>query len=141
MQEVPAGKPHAITPEGVTLEGAGLAPDGSGVVARSADGVLRLYPTAEGPVRDIPGVLPADRMISWTGGGKKLMVMTGSPSAARLDAIDVATGARAPLQELSDAKALGVVEIVPVLSSSDGETIVWSQSRRLRTLRLAEGLK
>ncbi|HZT31970.1 MAG TPA: protein kinase [Bryobacteraceae bacterium] len=141
LQEIPMGKPQAITPEGVSLEGAGLAPDGSAVVARSPDGALRLYPTAGGQVREIPGLLPGDRPVRWTGEGNKLIVVTGSRGAARLDEVDITTGVRAPVQELSDPNPLGVVEISQVLASADGKTLLYSQSRRIRTLRLAEGLR
>jgi len=140
VQEVPSGKPRAITPEGVSLEGAGLAPDGSGVVARSADGTLRLYSTTDGPAREIAGSLPTDRFVCWNAGGRGLIVMARSRGATRLDEVDITTGLRTPLQDIPEANALGVVETSAVLMSADNKTIVYSQTKRIRTLRLAEGL-
>jgi Tol biopolymer transport system component/predicted Ser/Thr protein kinase len=140
VQEVPAGKPQAITPEGVTLEGSGLAPDGSVVAARSSNGTLRFYPIADGPVREIPGLAPADRLVRWTGSGQSLVIMARAGGTVRLEEVDITTGRRSPLHELSGASSLGVTEISQMLATADSKTIVYSQARRIRTLRLAEGL-
>lgn len=135
IQDLSGGKPQAFSPDGVSMEPAGVLPDGSAVAGRSPDGVVRLYPTGGGEPRPIPGLGPADRLVRWTDSGRRVVVLT-----SRLEEIDLATGKRESLPDFSHANEPGVTHIKQVLISDDKATMVYAESKRLRTLRLAEGL-
>ncbi len=141
MQEVRAGKPQPITPEGVSLEGNGLSPDGTKVAGRSPDGLLRLYPIGDGVAADLPGALAGDRLVRWSPSGQKVVVMSPLEGAVQLSEIDLASGKRTPGKRIASPNPVGVAQVTQVLLSDDGQTIVYGQNRRVRTLRTAAGLK
>ncbi|MCX6627911.1 MAG: protein kinase, partial [Candidatus Solibacter sp.] len=139
MQEVPAGKARSITPEGVSLEGRGLSPDGSKVAGRSPDGHLRLYPIGDGAAADVPGTLAGDRLVRWSPDGQKVIVRSFLDGAVQLNEIDLASGKRTPGKRIASPNPAGVAEVTQVLLAADGQTIVYGQDRRVRTLRAAAG--
>ncbi|NUN01965.1 MAG: protein kinase [Bryobacteraceae bacterium] len=141
MQDVPAGKPQPITPEGVSLEGSGLSPDGTKVAARAPEGVLRLYSIGGGGAAEIRGPLPDDRLVRWSPSGQELIVMSPVEGMAQLNQIDLATGKRTPGKRIANLDPVGVTQVTQVRLSADGQTIVYGQNRRVRTLRTASGLK
>jgi dipeptidyl aminopeptidase/acylaminoacyl peptidase len=140
--ELPDGRPKAISPEGVSmLRWRSLAPDGRTVVARDHDGRLGLYPTGGGEPRALAGASLDDVPIRWTGDGKGLFVQHGSGFPARVDVIDVASGARRPWKELRPPDPAGVLAIGPILLSADGQSYIYSYRRLLDELFLVEGLR
>jgi Tol biopolymer transport system component len=141
MQETPSGAPKAVTPEGVELEGAGLNPDGTLVAARCADGVVRLFPISGGDPVDVHGLKPGDRIVRWRPDGRKLVVMATVEGSVRLDDIDVQSGMRMPGKDLIQPPMPNVVAFTQMLVSFDSQTIVYGAEARVRTLRIAEGLK
>jgi hypothetical protein len=128
---------------GASWEGGGLARSGDGrtVVARDHDGRLGLYPTEGGEPSALAGALLDDVPIRWTGDGKGLFVQRGSGVPARVDVIDVVSGARRPWKELRPPDPAGVLAIGPVLLSADGQSYVYSYRRQLDDLYLVEGLR
>ena len=142
LVELPDGKPKPISSEGVSvLRWRGLAPDGRTVVARGADGGLGLYPIDGGEPRALAGATNDDVPIRWTRDGRSLYVQRGSGVPARVDLIDVASGARRPWRELRPPDPAGVLTIGPVLLSEDGESYLYSYRRQLDDLFLVEGLR
>jgi dipeptidyl aminopeptidase/acylaminoacyl peptidase len=142
VMELPDGQPKAISPEGVSmLRWRSLAPDGRTVAARDHDGRLGLYPTEGGEPRALAGALLDDVPIRWTGDGRGLFVQRGSGVPARVDVIDVASGARRPWKELRPPDPAGVLAIGPILLSADGQSYIYSYRRQLDDLYLVEGLR
>jgi hypothetical protein len=142
VMELPEGQPKAISPEGVSmLRWRALSPDGRTVVARGLEGGLGLYPTEGGEPRALAGATLDDVPIRWTGDGKGLFVQRGSGVPARVDLIDVASGARRPWKELRPPDPAGILAIGPILLSSDGQSYIYSYRRQLDDLYLVEGLR
>jgi len=140
--ELPGGKPKAISPEGVSmLRWRALAPDGQSVVARGEDGALAVYPAQGGEPRALSGVTTDDVPIRWTADGRGLYVQRGTGVPARVDVVDVASGARRAWQELRPPDPAGVLAIGPILISADGQSYVYSYRRQLDDLYLVEGLR
>jgi dipeptidyl aminopeptidase/acylaminoacyl peptidase len=131
-----------ISPEGVTAYFCALAsPDGTHAFATGPDGVLTLYPIAGGEPRRVPGTSLEDVAIRWAAGGRALFVQRRTGLPARVERVDVATGAREPWLELTPPDPAGVHGIGPIHLSSDGRTAVYSYRRKLDQLFVVEGLR
>lgn len=130
--------PTPVSPEGVSLEGNALSPDGQMAAARSSDGAPRLYPVAGGEARAIPSVSAADRFVRWLPDGLHVVVANRAGLPVRLFEVDIRTGDRKLWAEFQPADSTGITEITQVLADRDGATIVYGQNRKIRTLYLAE---
>ena len=64
VQDVSAGKPKAISPEGVDATAFAVSPDGQTVLGIGPDQKGYFYPTAEGKPRIVNGLEPGDQPIS-----------------------------------------------------------------------------
>ncbi|MGC9971433.1 MAG: protein kinase [Bryobacteraceae bacterium] len=140
LQDTAGGAPVPFTPEGVSFEGDCLSPDAKLAAAKGPDGVLRLYPLAGGAAREAPGLDSSMRLVRWTMDGRKLLVAALSPAPARLYEVDVSSGERKLWKELNPVYPTGVSEITQVLVAADGQTIVYGQNRKIRSLHVVEGL-
>jgi len=98
-------------------------------------------PLDGGAAEEIRGLEPGDRLVRWTGNGARLLVVTQLDGTARLVEVDPATGKRVPGKEITSVSSAHVVQYTQMLVSADGDTIVYGQNRRVRTLRVAEGLR
>ncbi|HET7294598.1 MAG TPA: protein kinase [Vicinamibacteria bacterium] len=135
------GNHRAVSPEGVVAWGRGIAPDGRQAVGSGPDGTPWLYPIDGGEARAVPGCTPEDLPIRWTGDGRSLYLQRGSAMPARVDVVDVATGARRLWKELRPPDPTGVHAIGPILLTADGSAYAYSYRRLLDDLYLAEGLR
>jgi Tol biopolymer transport system component len=141
LQDTAGGSPQPFTPEGVFFEGDCLSPDAKMAAARGPDGVLRLYPLSGEAAREAPGVDATMRLVRWSADGQRLLVMTPGLGAVPLQEVNVATGERKPWKELNPADPVGVSEITQILVGADGQTLVYGQNRKIRSLHVADGLR
>ena len=142
VQEIEGGRPRPITPEGFELPRGGkpISPDGRTIVALAPDGKGQLLPIDGGEPRALPGTLEGDYPFGWTADGRSLYVLrAGMP--ARVDVLDVATGARRLWKEITPPDPAGILAIGPVLVTPDGKSYVYSYRRMLDDLFLVTGLK
>ncbi len=142
LQEIDGGTPRPLTPEGFDLPYGGkpISPDGRVVVALAPNRSVHLLTIDGGQSRPIPGTLEGDNPFGWTTDGRSLYVLrAGMP--ARIDVLDVATGARRLWKELTPPDPAGVLAIGPVLVTPDGKSWVYSYRRVLDDLFLVTGLK
>jgi Tol biopolymer transport system component len=143
VQDVPEGKPRAISPEGVGANRVfdPVSPDGKTVSAYGPDGRLSLYPVEPGEPRPIPGVGPEDIAIRWSSDGRSLYVWRSSAPPAQVDLVDIATGRRTLWKEFRPPDPAGVLQIGPVVLSPDGSSYVYSYRRILDELYVATGIR
>jgi len=141
LQDAAGGSPQPFTPEGVSFQGDCLSPDGKLVAAKGPGGIWRLY-TLSGKVEgEIPGMTAEMRVVRWNTDGERLLVMTTDLATVHLEEINVRNGERTPWKELGSADPAGVSEITQVLVAADGQTVVYGQNRKIRTLHIAKGLR
>ena len=118
--------------------GLALSRDGAIAIARSREGQMTLYPTAEGTPVPAKGFGDGEMPIGWTADGR-VVVPEGSPPR-RLVSVDPRSGTRdllAPIQP-SDSELTGPWAIVV---APDGRTYAATYERRQVTLFLVEGVK
>jgi hypothetical protein len=142
-QRLAGGMPRCITPweEGVYLTTPhALSPDGSRVAAVGPGGVVRLY-GLEGERGEALGTQAGDAPIRWGAGGGSLFVYRRGVLPLKVEKVDLASGARAVWRELMPPDPVGVVEVLRVLLTPDGESYAYTYTRDLSDLYLVEGLR
>jgi Tol biopolymer transport system component len=141
VQDLTGGKPHAITPEGVSIIFATASPDGKSIVATGPDRRVAIYPVEPGEPRLIPGLDSDDVPVQWTPDGRAVYAYRPSAPPLRVEKIDVATGQRTLWKELSPPDPSGVDQVGPIVIGPNESSYVYSYRRGLDELFLATGLK
>jgi len=140
--DVATGTSRAASPEGIGIyHWPGVAPDGRAAVALAADGTPTLYPLEGGDPRPVPGAVLGDVPIRWSADGRSLYLQRGLGVPARIDVLDVATGARRPSKDVTPPDLVGVTQIGPILVTGDGGGYVYSYRRVLDDLFVVRGLR
>lgn len=140
VQDVNGGKATPVTAEGLNSSRIFVSPDGQWISAIGSDTRVHLFPTGGGTPKDLANSVPGDTPAGWSADGSHLYVSTpGIP--ARLGQIDVSTGERTKLRDLSGADPAGVMTFGGVRVTPDGQTIIFSYVRILSTLYRAHGLR
>jgi DNA-binding winged helix-turn-helix (wHTH) protein len=139
--DVDGKPPRALTPEGA-LAVPGFLPTGE-VLARAGDGTVSLHPLSGGEGRRLAWKLPADpflEAVRTTDGGRFLVVRQGS-MPARLDRVEIATGARTAWKTLGPPDATGVGHVWTILVTPDGAGYAYTHGLFLQDLFLVDGLR
>ena len=142
IQDLPDGRPRAITPEGVAIRPQNpISPDGKRIAARGPDGLFAIYSVELGEPRTVPGLTIDDKVVRWSADGRSLFVYSPVARPGIVDLVDVQSGKRTPWKEFHPPDPAGVLQIEPFVISSDGGSYVYSYRRLLDELYLVTGLK
>ncbi len=146
VQAVDGGAPRPVTPEGIAPGGSdflpAISPDGRFIVVRDEAESVFLWPVEGGPPRQIPGrVIDQDSIVNFTSDGQGLLVFQGIDIPTRVSRLNISTGDRQPLLELTPRDPAGVVGIDNLNMTRDGQTYVYSFVRRLSDLYVVEGIR
>jgi len=141
VQDIPDGRPRAITPEGVSSRFHGVSPDGKSIVATGTDRRIAIYPTEPGEPRAVPGLVPDDIPLGWTADGVSIFVYRPSAPPLRVERVDVKTGRRTLWKEFRPPDPSGVEQVGPMQIAPDETSYVYSYRRALDELYLATGLR
>ncbi len=141
VQDIPDGKPRAITPEGVSFLFHVVSPDGKSVAATGTDRRVAIYPIEPGEPAAVPGLDPADIPLRWTADGSALFVYRPSAPPLKVEKVDVKTGRRTLWKELRPSDASGVQQVGPIEIAPDESSYVYSYRRGLDELFLATGMR
>jgi Tol biopolymer transport system component len=141
VQDIPDGRPRAITPEGVSFLFDVVAPDGKSAVATGPDRRIAIYPIEPGEPRAVPGMEPDDIPFRWTADGTSIFVYRPSAPPLRIETVDVKTGRRKLWKEIRPPDPSGVEQVGPIQIAPDETSYVYSYRRALDELYLATGLK
>lgn len=142
LGELGGGRPRPVGPEGLEPARNLLSPDGRLVAMRCADesDSVCLFPTEGGDPKPLPGSLGVFPL-GWDGSGKDLFVREGGRSLpGRVSRIDVATGRKVPVREVSPPDTVGVGG-VQVTMARDGKAYAYWYTRRLSELYVVEGVR
>jgi eukaryotic-like serine/threonine-protein kinase len=135
-----AAAPRALSPEG-DFGSPAVAPDGRWVAAAPRGAPLALYPVDGGSPRPLPGSQADDEPLRFSTDGRWLFVRGRDRMPARVERIDVVSGARHPWKELRPADPAGVFNISSVVVTPDGKSYAYTFSSAIGSLYLVEGLK
>ena len=149
VQELPAGLPSPVTPEGTI--GSALAsqpmppvtsPDGRWVVAVAPDSTLMLFPLHGGEPRSLARLAHWEAAIQWSTDGRTLLVGCRGEGGIRYDVfgIDVQSGRRQLWKTLVVPDPAGV-QASKFLVTRDERSYAYVYLRTLDELYLVEGLK
>ncbi len=139
-QDVGAGAPRPISPEGIEVFAMPVSPDGAWIAAVGHDGQSRLYATNGAGSRLIPGTEPAEIPVRFSNDSRSLYMRTRS-IPVQVTRIDLASGRRELWKQIMPADEAGIVGMIGVIPAGDGESYVYSFMRRLTQLYLLERLK
>jgi eukaryotic-like serine/threonine-protein kinase len=140
-QEVSAGKPKPISPEGVDANNFAISPDGQLIVGIGPDQKGYFYPATGGDPRIVNGMEPGDLPINWNQDGRSIFVYRTGEVPAKVYRLELATGKKSVWKQVVPVDPTGVSTIGPILVTPDGNTYVYGFHRTLADLYLVEGLK
>ncbi|MCG3194807.1 MAG: Serine/threonine-protein kinase PknD [Thermoanaerobaculia bacterium] len=144
LQDFPAaGPPRPAGGEGVNSVFGALAvsPDGKWVAAPGPEEKIWLFSLEDRPARMVPGAEPREVPVQWTRDGTHLIVYQSRDLPARVSRIEVATGKREPIRQIQPADVSGVLSITRLRMTPDEKAYVYTFSRILSDLFVAEGLR
>jgi Tol biopolymer transport system component len=143
VQSVAGGPPQPLGTETVIagFGGVAISPDGTRVAAVGGDERVALFSVPGGEKAPVPGAEAEEVPVQWSADGRSLYVFKFSSLPGSLVRIDLATGARAPWRQLLPSDPSGVLGIARVRMTRDGQSYVYTFSRILSDLQLAEGLQ
>lgn len=140
VMNLDGGPPRAITPEGFSLRGRAMSPDGKLIAAVSGDGISLLPPDG-GESQPVPGSQPSDLPLRWESNGQTLLVGNRGETSCPVSHLDLHTGVRTPWKVFSASDTAGVVGSSCPLISADEQHYVFGYTRNLSDLFLVEHLK
>jgi hypothetical protein len=118
-----------------------VSPDGGHVAVTLARGVVGLLGLADGELRELPGSGSNDFPIEWSTDGRRLLVYDVRGLPARLEEVDVASGARTLWREVGPLDRVGVHGLSNVLATPDRSAWACTYGQYHSTLYLVRGLR
>jgi eukaryotic-like serine/threonine-protein kinase len=140
VRDLGAGPPNPITPEGVSS--GKLSPDGKLVAAANMKTAeWALYPVdGAGAPRPVSGTRPGEEVLGFDDKGEGLNIYSGDLKL-RIDRVDLATGKRTFVREVTPADPTGVTRISTLQLTPDGRAYCYSFMRSLSRLYMVDGLR
>jgi eukaryotic-like serine/threonine-protein kinase len=142
VQNIDAGAPRPVTPEG-TDDGLFLTLRHIDYVcARDAAGIVRLYPIDGGEPKAVAGVNKAEQVVGASSDSDIIYVSTDSSAVTRkIVKVNVTTGQRLPFVTVSPNDSAGVLGLFQPIFTPDEKQYVETQVREFSVLFVATGLK
>jgi hypothetical protein len=143
MQEVPAGIPRAITPDGVSLAGKAAVRDDNIVLGR-AGAAWMLFPIRGGDAQPVQALTTEDIPVQWSSDGRYVYTVenpTLRTPAVNVFRVELATGGRVLWKTLAPSDPVGVEDMrLTVAITPDAQAYCYSYMRRLGDLFVVDGL-
>jgi len=138
----PIGKP--FLPRLPQVDSPGLSPvspDGRYVALAIGTGTIAVVPLDGTDAKTVPGAGPNDLPVRWTADGRGLVVFDAGRLPAGIFEVDVTTGKRAPVRELSPPVATGVRGLKRLVMTVNGRAYAATWEEFDSSLYLVRGLK
>jgi eukaryotic-like serine/threonine-protein kinase len=118
------------------------SPDGSRLAIMTDDGKVLAWPLpGGGPARELAALGRNEMFAGWSTDSSRIFVATWNGPAARIDTLDVTTGQRKTIREVTVADPAGMLTAPNLYVSADAQTYVYGYTRMLSTLYLVTGLQ
>jgi hypothetical protein len=128
-----------LTPEGV--EHAWIAPDERTLLTTSLSGTYEIRLAGTDQASPARGLTPIDVPIGWSTDGESVVVTTGGQIPARVERVNVTTGARTVVRELAPPDRAGLTSVALEQWIEDGRGYVFRYQRSFSTLFVATGVR
>jgi DNA-binding winged helix-turn-helix (wHTH) protein len=129
IQDLSGGPPQPITPEG--MSGIQISPDGEFLAAVDSEGRVWIDPLAGEQPAEVKGIDRREFPVSWSSDGKSLFIAKSEHLPVKVYRLEIATGRRKLVQELSPRDPTGVLpDISSVFVTPDGKSFVYSYVRQ-----------
>ena len=89
----------------------------------------------------MPGIKPGEQMVAWLGDGRHVLVRERRGLPNRVFRVSIDTGQREPWRELMPLDPAGVLDVLGLVTTPDGQHYAYSYIRAVTDLYLLEGLK
>lgn len=133
------GKARALTPEGFLC--GPISPDARSIIGKTNYAGISAFPVDGGNAKTLVGKKSNFNPVEWSQDGAFLYGYHIGEFPSKVYALNLATGAETPLQELKPGAPAGVVTLAPVVVSHDGKSFAYSYSQTLSVLYLISGLR
>ena len=139
IQQIDSGEPKPVAPEGVSCWA--VSPDGKSILGFDGQNIGVYSVDGVGTPRQITQVERRERIAGWSADGKSLYVYPLGLFSTKISRLDVATGRKEVLREITLSDPAGVMETPTILITPDAKGYIYTTRRYLTDLYLAEGLK
>jgi DNA-binding winged helix-turn-helix (wHTH) protein/Tol biopolymer transport system component len=128
IQDLAAGAPKPVTPEGVS--GILLSPDEQFIVAVDTESRVWIEPLGGAQAAEVKDIDRGEFPVSWSSDGKSLFIAKTEHLPVKIYRLEIASGKRELVQELSPRDPAGVFpDISTVYATPDGKAFVYSYFR------------
>ncbi|HET7712170.1 MAG TPA: hypothetical protein VFL80_09605, partial [Thermoanaerobaculia bacterium] len=125
---------------GMSLGGSfALSHDGGSIAVAADQHVVRI-PIDGGEPQPLPGCKPGDVPLEWSNDGKAIFVSERGQATLKIFRLDVETGHREEWLPIRPDDPAGILDIMPVHITPDGETYAFGYRRLLSDLYIVSGL-
>jgi hypothetical protein len=140
-QPMAGGPPVPITPDDVVQ--AWIARDSRTLLLRTTSGAKGIFVIGGRAAQPAAGLLADDTVITWSQDGRSVFVQahSGLGGPARVERVDITTGARAFVRELAPPDQSGTVSVYVQQWIDDGKGYVYRYVRQLSKLFVVSGVK
>lgn len=140
IQDLEAGSPKAITPEGYGSYFTPVSPDGKLFVASCLDLKPCIVPVAGGPARSIPSGEVTDSAIQWSQDGRYLYIFRYGALPTTVWRVDIVSGKRTLWKSLAPSDLAGVGGVTVVIMTRDTRVCLYSYLRTFSDLFVVHGI-
>jgi hypothetical protein len=139
VRDLEGGAPRPVTPENVVM--GSVSPDGRLVTAVDQKTQKWALYTVDGSAdpRPLPGIAAGEQVIGFDETGQGLHLYSGDLKA-RIERLDLATGKRVFVREVTPADPTGVTRLSSLQMTPDGRAYCYSFMRSLSRLYMVDGL-
>jgi len=141
VMDLSGGSLRPVTPEGVTFADYSVSPDGKFVATLDANDKVELFSLDGGNPRPIPGLEAEEIPFQWSEDSSSVYVFQKGDVPLKVFRVNINTGKRDRLPDISPADATGVVTVGPVVSTHDASRFVYSYYQVISVLYVVSGLK
>ena len=133
------GKVKALTNKGLSGSAFTLSHDAQ-TIAMGVDQKLMLLSIAGGEDRVMPGAQAGDIPIEWTDDNSALFILERQHNNVRIMRVDVVSGERREWAPIRPGDPAGILDVMPVCITPDGQTYAYGYRRFLSDLFMVSGL-
>ena len=134
-----SGPPRPAGPPGAALHTA-ISPDGTRFLAALHDRSVAVIPIEGGEPQPVPGSRRGDIPLQWSEDGGAVFVFQQGRVSVTIDRIDLASGARTEWHSIRPADPAGIMDIMPMFLTRDGQHYAYCYRRFISDLYIIEGL-